>query len=493
MATSLDFAALLKAERAKARSPASHSGPPPSATSEQAVRRQRETPKACSYILPFRDDRPRFLAEVHGVATPAISGVAHVQHWLSAVEEAELLRCADTVPNSAWTTLRGRRLQQFGGQPVSPPEQMVQEPLPGWVQSVCDALVAAGVFPEDAPPNHVLLNEYQPGQGIEHHKDGPLYLPLVAIVSLGSHAAFEFLEEDTRRRPLARLLLPRRGLLVFDGEAYTNALHGVTRATEDDPSTLLCLDAAATGTPSTEVAEATEATEATEVTEATEAAETAGAAGATRACSLPRGRRISLTVRHVLAGGDGHAEAHAAAERLHAVPRKEAVVKEGAVRDEVVMKRAVKDEPSSVQIEAPRECAAPSPLPDDSSRRSAGFNNTADASRHARFERLLDLLPNDDAPVLLPLHPDVDTRRPLTYAGLCQLSQRVCEQLGLAGDAHAAEPTVRPHERVALSLPSCPELAACFLALSGAVAVAPLNPELADDEVRAVRGNADCA
>lgn len=31
---------------------------------------------------------------------------------------------------------------------------------------VCEALVAAGIFPETAQPNHVLLNEYSEGQGI---------------------------------------------------------------------------------------------------------------------------------------------------------------------------------------------------------------------------------------------------------------------------------------------------------------------------------------
>lgn len=34
------------------------------------------------------------------------------------------------------------------------------------LRSVCAALVEAGVFPENSPPNHVLLNEYSEGQGI---------------------------------------------------------------------------------------------------------------------------------------------------------------------------------------------------------------------------------------------------------------------------------------------------------------------------------------
>jgi alkylated DNA repair protein alkB family protein 6 len=32
--------------------------------------------------------------------------------------------------------------------------------------------------------NHVLVNEYAPGQGILSHQDGPLYAPAVAILSM---------------------------------------------------------------------------------------------------------------------------------------------------------------------------------------------------------------------------------------------------------------------------------------------------------------------
>jgi len=42
----------------------------------------------------------------------------------------------------------------------------------------------AGIFTQ--PPNHILLNSYEEGQGIAPHKDGPLYENKVAIISLGS-------------------------------------------------------------------------------------------------------------------------------------------------------------------------------------------------------------------------------------------------------------------------------------------------------------------
>ena len=160
--------------------------------------------------------------------------------------------CGATCPGMSrleterWTQLRGRRLQNLGGLPRPLPEGFASEPLPDWVGAVCDALVCSGVFPPDEPPNHVLLNEYQPGEGIDAHRDGPLYAPRVAIVSLGSACSFDFVTNDVARDVRASLLLPPRGVLIFSGEAYESLLHTVPALTTDaDRQGLIRLDAAA--------------------------------------------------------------------------------------------------------------------------------------------------------------------------------------------------------------------------------------------------------
>ena len=194
----LDFHALLKAERAKARAKPvvepSGTAPPSGPTTATPV---AESP-ALQYRLPPTASRAQLSAahRVHA-APPA---VWHMAEWLSAGEEAELLRCAELSPPQRWTQLRGRRLQNLGGQPRPPPEGFAPEPLPDWVGAVCDALVRAGVFPPDAPPNHVLLNEYRAGEGIAPHRDGPLYAPRVAIVSLGAACTFDFVSDDAARK-----------------------------------------------------------------------------------------------------------------------------------------------------------------------------------------------------------------------------------------------------------------------------------------------------
>jgi hypothetical protein len=209
--------------------------------------------------------------------------VWHLPDFLTGVEEAELTACIDAAPSHLWTRLRDRRLMHLGGNPVGALGTGIEiEPLPAWAQAICDELVRVGVFPADAPPNHILLNEYQPGQGIDAHKDGILYMPHVAILSLSSHTTLAFVEDLPSRSPVASLLLPPRGLLVFAGEAYKKHLHMTTKGIADDLERPGLVRLSGDG------------------------AETKGAAcalGPLQASAderfLPRSRRLSLTVRRL--------------------------------------------------------------------------------------------------------------------------------------------------------------------------------------------------
>jgi hypothetical protein len=70
--------------------------------------------------------------------------------------------------------------------------------FPEPLQSLANSLVDAGIF--DAPPNHILINEYAGGhQGILPHTDGPAYYHKTATVSVSPNAAASVLLNFTPR------------------------------------------------------------------------------------------------------------------------------------------------------------------------------------------------------------------------------------------------------------------------------------------------------
>ena len=86
---------------------------------------------------------------------------------------------------------------------------MIPEDIPGWLQTVVEKVngLPSSVFPEDKKANHVLLNEYEAGQGIMPHVDGPLFYPTITTVSLGSHTVLDFYN-PMQGQSFFRTLLP---------------------------------------------------------------------------------------------------------------------------------------------------------------------------------------------------------------------------------------------------------------------------------------------
>jgi alkylated DNA repair protein alkB family protein 6 len=83
-----------------------------------------------------------------------------------------------------------------------------------------------------------LINEYQPGQGIMPHEDGPAYFPITATVTLGSHTVLEIYKKNEQGEressPTWRILQEPRSLLITSGEMYVNTLHGIANISVDE-------------------------------------------------------------------------------------------------------------------------------------------------------------------------------------------------------------------------------------------------------------------
>lgn len=132
-----------------------------------------------------------------------------------------------------------------------------------------------GVF-NKVKANHVLVNEYLPGQGIMAHTDGPLFYPVITTISLGSHTILRFHETDShdadnnanndanevneadkncintscttdtiilanddgntidqRRKLVCQLLIEPRSLLILKDDMYKTYLHSIANETHD--------------------------------------------------------------------------------------------------------------------------------------------------------------------------------------------------------------------------------------------------------------------
>lgn len=181
-------------------------------------------------------------------------GLFYANAFLSRAEAASLTAVIDAFPASAWATLTKRRLLNLGGVPHPSGSWAEALPLP-LVSAVAPRLAALGVFPAAAPFDQILLNEYRSGAGIGGHKDGPLFFPKVAIVSLGGDALLHFSRAGPEGPPCVTVLLRAGSLVVFEGAAYKDMFHYITDAHKEAVDGAVCANTAAAGAAAGDVVE----------------------------------------------------------------------------------------------------------------------------------------------------------------------------------------------------------------------------------------------
>ncbi|KDR78305.1 hypothetical protein GALMADRAFT_119335 [Galerina marginata CBS 339.88] len=179
-------------------------------------------------------------------------GAFYLPNFITPEEEEYIIQKIHNSPQPQWKNLANRRLQIWGGD-ITAKGTLISQPLPSFMDKFPDIvsrIKATGVF-NDSPhngPNHVIMNEYLPGQGIMPHEDGPRYHPVVATLSLGSHAIFHYyryqqeIEDDAVSRghgrtidmiPVASVLLEPRSLIISTNTMYISHLHGIEDVEED--------------------------------------------------------------------------------------------------------------------------------------------------------------------------------------------------------------------------------------------------------------------
>lgn len=157
---------------------------------------------------------------------PTISGLTYIADFIDAATEAALTQAIDAQP---WITEMKRRVQHYGWcydyKARSVTNDLRIGVLPDWLQTYAVRLQQARLFTE--MPDQVIINEYQPGQGISAHIDCvPCFSDTIASLSLGSSCVMDFTHSKTGKK--SSLLLEPRSLLVLSGDARYAWQHAIT-------------------------------------------------------------------------------------------------------------------------------------------------------------------------------------------------------------------------------------------------------------------------
>jgi alkylated DNA repair protein alkB homolog 6 len=165
----------------------------------------------------------------------------YVPNFISSETEKTILHRLGKIPHLKWTTLSHRRLLSLPGVLAGANrDTLLQASIPKFLgEPVINKLQEETIF-HDSPhkaPNHILVNEYRPGEGIMPHEDGPAYHPTTVTVSLGSHTVLDIYKKNEQgereSEPSWRILQEPRSLLITTGGMYSSTLHGISEIEVD--------------------------------------------------------------------------------------------------------------------------------------------------------------------------------------------------------------------------------------------------------------------
>jgi alkylated DNA repair dioxygenase AlkB len=170
-------------------------------------------------------------AETNPIDLAQISGLMYLPEFIDQEAHDQLLSSIDS---HTWLTDLKRRVQHYGFKYDYSSRRidlsMRLGPLPNWATVLAGQLVERGLLPE--LPDQLIVNEYEPGQGIANHIDCvPCFTDTIASLSLGSSCVMNFTNKETRQA--IPLLLDPRSLVVLRGGARYSWTHGIASRKSD--------------------------------------------------------------------------------------------------------------------------------------------------------------------------------------------------------------------------------------------------------------------
>ena len=160
----------------------------------------------------------------------AIPGLRYVAAYLAPEEQREL---PDDIDQQPWLGDLRRRVQQYGYRydyTRRTMDDVYLGPLPGWLLPLAGRLESEGLASNVS--NQVIVNEYQPGQGIASHTDSvPSFGDTIVSISLGSPCAMIFTKGSGSDS--VSLLLEPGSALVMQRAARYEWQHSIPKRLND--------------------------------------------------------------------------------------------------------------------------------------------------------------------------------------------------------------------------------------------------------------------
>ncbi|MCX6048426.1 MAG: alpha-ketoglutarate-dependent dioxygenase AlkB [Chloroflexi bacterium] len=161
-----------------------------------------------------------------------IPGLRYVEHYIGVAEHDALLRCIDA---QSWITDLKRRVQHYGYQYDYKARKIAKDMqlgnLPTWLQTVACRLHQDGYI--STVPDQVIVNEYEPGQGIASHIDcEPCFDNIIISLSLGSGCIMNLTHKIEKTK--VPIWLAPGSIVVLQGEARYEWLHGISPRKTDE-------------------------------------------------------------------------------------------------------------------------------------------------------------------------------------------------------------------------------------------------------------------
>jgi alkylated DNA repair dioxygenase AlkB len=160
-----------------------------------------------------------------------VSGLVYMQGLLSDIEQINILSEIDKLP---WQNDLKRRVQHYGykydykARAIN--KSMYVGTLPAFAVEVARKLQAQNLITE--LPDQLIVNEYQPGQGITSHVDcTSCFKDKIVTVSLGSVYEMDFTNLDTGE--IRSTLLELGSALLLSGEGRYRWTHQIKARKND--------------------------------------------------------------------------------------------------------------------------------------------------------------------------------------------------------------------------------------------------------------------